>query len=169
MIVGRQETVLDAIGNIGEFIGGIAVVVTLIYLASQIRQNTRSVRVSAFQAAQRDLADLLDRLSGDPELIRIYFDGNSDFESFSQADRRRYATFMAAFMRRYETLIYQTRLGNIDPIQWEGVRENLREAFQGAGARAWWEGARSHFNPDLREFVQREILESGRSSKTPAA
>jgi hypothetical protein len=161
--------VLEALGNIGDFLGGIGVVVTLIYLAGQIRQNTKSIRVSAFQATQRDLADLQDRLSGDAELIRIYFDGNSDFESFSQEDRRRYATFMAAFMRRYETLIYQTRLGNIDPDQWEGVRENLIRAFQGAGARAWWEGAQGYFNPELREFVQREILESGPSSNTPAA
>ena len=31
----------------GEFIGGIAVVVSLIYLASQIRQNSRLLQVAA--------------------------------------------------------------------------------------------------------------------------
>ena len=37
---------LDALGNLGDFIGGIGVLVTLIYLASQIRQNTSSVQQS---------------------------------------------------------------------------------------------------------------------------
>ena len=38
----------DAIGAIGEILGAIGVIVTLGYLAVQIRQNTRSSRVSAF-------------------------------------------------------------------------------------------------------------------------
>ena len=37
---------LEALGNIGDFVGGVAVVVTLLYLAVQIRQNTRQVRQS---------------------------------------------------------------------------------------------------------------------------
>ena len=35
------------LGSIGEFVGSIAVLVTLIYLATQIRQNTQSVRMSS--------------------------------------------------------------------------------------------------------------------------
>ena len=33
---------LEALGNIGDFIGGIGVVITLAYLAVQIRHNTRA-------------------------------------------------------------------------------------------------------------------------------
>ncbi len=34
------------LGNYGEFIGAIAIVVTLIYLAMQLRQNTRAIQSS---------------------------------------------------------------------------------------------------------------------------
>ena len=37
------------LGNYGEFIGAIAIVATLIYLAVQLKQNTASVRASAYQ------------------------------------------------------------------------------------------------------------------------
>jgi hypothetical protein len=37
---------LTQLANLGEFIGGVAVLVTLVYLAAQIRQNTRSVQAS---------------------------------------------------------------------------------------------------------------------------
>jgi hypothetical protein len=149
---------MEALGNIGDFLGGIGVVITLIYLAGQIRQNTRSIRTSAFQAAQRDIADKLDGLSNDPELIRIYFDGNHKFESFSKEDRRRYAIFMMGWLRRYETLLYQTQLGNINSEQWEGQLSELRAAFKYPGARAWWGQASGSFNRDLREFVERDVF-----------
>ena len=148
---------LEALGNIGDLLGGIGVLVTLVYLASQIRQNTRSIRASAFQSAQRDVADKLDALAQDPELIRIYFGGNRHFESFSSEDRRRYGAFMTGLLRRYETLLDQTRVGNIDPSQWEGVRETLRTIFRYSGARAWWAIGRSAFNRDLQSFIDGEI------------
>ena len=40
---------LEALGNLGDLIGGIGVIVTLIYLAIQIRQNTIEVRNAAVQ------------------------------------------------------------------------------------------------------------------------
>ena len=38
---------LEALGNLGDFVGGVAVIVTLLYLASQIRQNTTPRHVPA--------------------------------------------------------------------------------------------------------------------------
>ena len=40
---------LDELGNIGDFVGGLAVVVTLGYLALQIRRNTATTRVQTVQ------------------------------------------------------------------------------------------------------------------------
>ena len=49
---------LEDLGNIGEFVAAVAVVVSLIYLAVQIRQNTRQVDVNttALQRAAFDQA-----------------------------------------------------------------------------------------------------------------
>ncbi len=38
------------LGNYGEFVGAIGIVITLIYLAIQVRQNTRMMRASIRQA-----------------------------------------------------------------------------------------------------------------------
>ena len=40
---GRSDSLQD-LGNIGDYLGGMGVVITLIYLARQIRQNTDTVR-----------------------------------------------------------------------------------------------------------------------------
>ena len=49
---------LEDLGNIGEFVAAIAVVISLIYLAVQIRQNTRSVRASSYHAVVTNLSNL---------------------------------------------------------------------------------------------------------------
>ena len=56
---------LEDLGNIGEFVAAIAVVVSLLYLAIQIRQNTKTVRTSTYQA-------ILDSSRSDTELILAY-------------------------------------------------------------------------------------------------
>jgi hypothetical protein len=50
---GRFET----LGNLGDFIGGIAVVVTLVYLAIQVRQNTIALRTASRQEIVRAFRD----------------------------------------------------------------------------------------------------------------
>ena len=40
---------LEDLGNIGDFIGGIGVIVMLAYLAVQIRHNTRAARAATLQ------------------------------------------------------------------------------------------------------------------------
>ena len=73
----------EAIGALSEFVGAIAVVITLVYLAIQIRQNTRAIRLDtghditeeyrdifALMAENRELAELVHRAAIDPESIR---------------------------------------------------------------------------------------------------
>ena len=57
----------EAIGAIGETIGAIAVVLTLVYLSIQIRQNTRSVRAATYQSVAEALADCSYKLVGHME------------------------------------------------------------------------------------------------------
>jgi len=161
---------LEDLGNIGEFLGALGVIASLVYLAVQIRQNTRSIRASAFQDAQRDVAGMVDGLAHDPELTRIFYDGNRDFESFSSEDRRRYAVFMSSMIRRYENLLHQTRIGNIDPTLLEGLFSELRRVFSLPGVRAWWAGSQDVFNRELRDFIEKEIIgpDASMSAAQPA-
>ena len=158
---------LQDLGSLGEFVAAIATLATLIYLALQIRQNTRSVQVSAYHAAQRDVADILDSVSSDPELTRIFFDGNQDYDSLSKEDRRRYALCITSLLRKLENILHQTRLGTLDRAQWEGLFSEFRRIFAQPGTRAWWVRGRSAFNRELQNFVEQEVIVS--SPDDPAA
>ena len=69
---------LDTLGNIGDFVGGIAVVATLIYLAVQIRQNTNSLRTASWQAIVSGARDC-NLLRTDPDTCLAWYKGMTSY------------------------------------------------------------------------------------------
>ena len=59
---------LTQLANLGEFIGGLAVLVTLIYLALQVNQNTKTVRASTVQSLQESASSFLTSIALDEEV-----------------------------------------------------------------------------------------------------
>jgi hypothetical protein len=121
-----------------------------------IMQNTQSLRASAFQEALRDQADAMNPLNVDAELNRIWFEGARNFESLSREDQRRFAIYVTSTLRRLENLLYQSHLGTLELELLEGVRKHYEYVFVQPGFIAWWKQARDLFNPQLREFVERD-------------
>jgi hypothetical protein len=62
----------------GEFLGGIAVVVSLIYLASQIRQNSKLLRASTTASNSQLTLAQNDHIIQDADVARFYFEGMAD-------------------------------------------------------------------------------------------
>ena len=77
------------LGNFGEFVGAIAVVATLAYLAVQIRQNTKSAKALTYTATSTGWQDLLLKLS------------EADLDIFIQLSVNHHELSHAQFMRAY--------------------------------------------------------------------
>ena len=77
----------EAISAIGQIVGAIAVVISLIYLATEVRSNARATR----QAAMRSTLDSLNRFAqqiiGHADLAELRNRGFHDFESLEGTDR----------------------------------------------------------------------------------
>ena len=148
----------EAIGAIGEVVGAVAVFITLVYLSLQIRQNTRSVKAAAVQAATISASSTYAALAYDAEMSRIYWEGLSDFKALPRDERRRFATYMASTLKPIENLLVQTRLGTLDYNDWEGERSELVRHFSQPGMRIWWQKGEAAFSRELVEFIKSDIL-----------
>ena len=62
---------LDDLGNIGDLVGGIGVVATVIYLAVQIRHGTASTRSASYQAVVSAISDWSRAIGSDENTARI--------------------------------------------------------------------------------------------------
>ena len=69
---------LDTLAKLGEFVGGFFVVVSLVYLAHQVRQNTRSLQTENYARVLDRMSAVQSLLSVNPELNRIVVVGSGD-------------------------------------------------------------------------------------------
>lgn len=149
---------LEDLGNLGDFISGIAVVVTLIYLAFQVRQNTMSVEAAAVQSASQSFADIVESFARDPELMKLYLVGTRDYEGLPGEDRQRFAAIMGSMLHRFEGLVVLSDRGILPPRSWDGAVNRLRGAFALPGTLAWWQRGRYVFNQRLQAWVEEEVI-----------
>lgn len=146
--------ILNALGNLGEFIGALGVVISLIYLAQQLSANSKAVRASSFNSMVQNSLRLLEQMYLDREF--------ADFVSRAQqlplndldpADRIRWDAFMMAVFRHYGNLVYQHRVGALDEQMWEAYREDLKRAVSVASWRTWFDLNRDVLSTALQTEV----------------
>ncbi len=146
---------LESLGNIGEFIGGLAVIASLIYLAVQIRQNTKSVRLRVEQAIKRDSFDLRRSSIENPEVVDLFIKALSDSDSLSPGERIRVNLICASTIEHLQHLFF---LRNQGLVHWESQEEGLRGYLALAPYRQWWVSGREILQPKFVEYVERHIL-----------
>jgi hypothetical protein len=144
---------LDALGNIGDFIGGIGVIITLLYLAVQIRQNTTSSRTESYQAVVAAISDWTRAVGTNAESSRIADKGSRDLASLSPSERVQFNLIMASLVRNLENIHYQYIHGAIDESTWSGWAKRAHSALEPRGARDWWHTQEAAYSPDFRRFI----------------
>ena len=81
----------EAIGAIGEVLGAMAVLLTLIYLIAQVKQNTASVATATYESMMSGITDINLVVSGNSELTSILAHGGADPDSLDYEEALRYA------------------------------------------------------------------------------
>jgi hypothetical protein len=117
----------------GEFIGGVAVVVSLIYLASQIRQNSKLLRASTASATIAAFNDASGLMAQDSEFARIFWDGMLDRSSLAEADRRRFDPLAAMLFNQWNQEHQFFGDGIIGPAVWEHRTRAIRRLLRQPG------------------------------------
>ena len=160
---------LEDLGNLGEFVAAVAVVVSLIYLAVQIRQNTQqikqsisSVKASAYQTSLSSAAGFIVNVAQDPDLADIYRRGLQG-DSLNETEWIRFRFVISNLFGHYEHLYYQHRAGLAEPELWESRAANMEWYFAQPGWRSYWDEAGRLFGKAFRDYV------AGQLAGSPAA
>ena len=102
------------LGALGEFLGSIGVIATLIYLAIQIRQNTSSARSQSRQTLIDGWSIGQAELANDPELLRIYADAIMRWSDLPDVEKTRFDVGMARFLGNLQNGILLRDAGMLD-------------------------------------------------------
>jgi hypothetical protein len=119
----------EALGAIGEIVGAIAVVLTLGYLAVQIRQNTRSLRAESVRQLLAQSSQNFMSAATSAELVDAQVKSKSR-EELEERDRHRLTLLAMAVLSNYENEFYQYRSGSLPEDMHDAYRRRLSDAFE---------------------------------------
>jgi hypothetical protein len=131
---------IQDLGSLGELIAAGATVVTLVYLATQIRQNTRATRASSVQNAASGLVNAVGLMSQSPQNADVMHRGLGSQDDLSEAEQTHFAFMLSVAFSHFDGMYWAHREGTLPPEIWEREQSLLRFYLSTPGGRWAWRG-----------------------------
>ena len=158
---------ISELGSLGEFLSSIAVLVTLIYVALQIRQNTHATRATSHHAITDALNQLNFTIASSDSMTQIWIDGMEDRSSMSAIMLEQFDALLRAYMHICDTMYYQAQVGAGDNGLWEAEERYLNAILTSNGGKDWLKENSVSISQGFREALG-VILERNQSSELVA-
>lgn len=147
----------EAISTIAEIVGAMAVVISLIYLAAQIRQNSRQVeeqvralRLQAYDSAGADFSALRLQISASPQVASVWRRAKNSYSALGPDERAQANELLHEYMWAYQNVFSRMQGGATDEALRKLVDINIGYWMGNPGFREWWQTERK--TPFTDEF-----------------
>ena len=142
----------DAVSAVGELVGAAAVVISLVYLATQVRQSTAVARSSMRHSVTQSVM-VGGKMLAESDVIAGLILRRLNGETLAPDEHLRLMGMCFTTTRNWENIHYQFRSGMLTRVEWMAFRENLRALFQSPIWQEYWEGEHDIYTPAFREEV----------------
>jgi hypothetical protein len=145
---------IQDLGSIGELIAAIATVATLLYLASQIRSNTISMKAEARRAARIDSSAAGRLIAGSDDTAEVFLQGlaNPELLSATQKVRFQFLISEVAF-GILETQEREWRIGTTDRKDLDVTCRHVAPLLTSPGGQWFWKIHRQEYAAEFQEYV----------------
>ena len=145
---------LSELAHIAEITAAIAVIVSLVYVGQQVRENTAAIRSSTMQAVANSSDMALQSQAANEELIRIRNTGDADVSALTELEASRYFSINRAIWIRMQNIYAQRQLGVLDDSFWYTYSRIICGIYAPPGVRDTWPDHSGVLAPDFVEFVE---------------
>ena len=143
----------EALGAIAEILGSVGVILTLIYLAVQIRQSAKESHANSVHLLNLQIATIGDRLSNDAEMADIWVRGSESMASLLPAEKVRYGAALAQIFIASSTQYYLYSRKLVPGEMYDYVIAQLRDTLARPAVREWWGQNQHMYDPAFRAHV----------------
>lgn len=149
---------LQKLNPLLEFVGGIAVLIGLVFVGLELRQNTEAVQAATLQSITEQSQDYLLLLAADREVNEIWRRGVADLQQLDESEASRFNFLYRAQWIRFQNAFLQWRRGTLDDDDWafyEGIICRKEGDAGSPSARgATWPDHRGALTSEFVAFVE---------------
>jgi hypothetical protein len=150
----------DALGAMGELFGALAVVLTLGYLAVQVKQNSQGMRVAAKLDIERNYNEYTDLILQDSELLELQMKGMAGQE-LEVIEEVKFSLLMQRATRHFSSMYYQYQTQGLSEDEWYESWRLIRWFTFAPGYRSWWKQNEKNYRADFRNYLSKFLESEG--------
>ena len=138
------------ISALAELVGAVGVVASLVYVARQVRHNTRALKIANASAAQNNFQQLARFLYEDRDGCALILRAMQGGEDLTPAERLSAYAYFFDFLKTAELAYFHFLNGDLDESFWEASLRFYRAYFSTPGFRGYWAERRVAFMPEFQ-------------------
>ncbi|MEH6587077.1 MAG: hypothetical protein V7720_10970 [Halioglobus sp.] len=148
----------DAIGAIGDFLGSIGVLISLIYLAGQMRQGAAETRDASVQSVMQ-LAIQFRAESYRGELVDIRLKA-AKAEPLSLEETLKFEGYLSALFELNELAFVQYQKNKLDPEYFEAWERRTAAAMRVPAIKQFWHKTRTGYRASFVTYIDSLLQEA---------
>ena len=157
----------EAIGAIGEIVGSLAVVVTLVFLIVQVGQskdatehNTRAVESASLREVLDGYRDRINTpMFQSSEYTELYVNGMNSYESLSTTEKRRFYFLIAEQCLQFQNVMQMRHNGLLQEVDFEAWRSYTASLLTTPGGKAVWPLISATITKTVRDNLEEYLRE----------
>jgi hypothetical protein len=150
---------LSDFASLGSFVSGFAVLISLIYLALQVRLTKRNQQISIRHSRASRIVELHLALA-DPVVADAWLHGSGNPEELTQTELSQFTNLCRALFFHFEDSFYQRQEGLLNDNAFETVVAGARLSARSPGFRAAWRLTRPNFGGRFLAFMDEVVAQS---------
>ena len=148
---------LEQLANIGEILGAIGVIASLIYVGYQVKETRKAVRAATAQA-RTDLGVQLISSRYTSDIADLLVKSTDDPNALTKSDRFKLKSFFSAHVRHCQNLFYQQQHGLLDEYFSYGIaRVTAYWVRNYPWAAQEWASVQKTAPPAFAKFINEEL------------
>ncbi len=127
---------IQDLGAIGELIGGVAVVASVIYLTIQIRHGVAGYQSQVSVEITNYFSNLQLQIASSDDLLNAWLKAERQ-EALTEIEQRRIINIVSSFFIGFENMFIQAQKGTMDKESYEARRKVVAAMMHFTGVKAW--------------------------------
>ena len=150
---------IDELGSVGEIVGAIATILTLIYLSLQIRQSNIQTKSEAHRVATQAWVDQQRSVFETPEKVAFMRKAMTDYDSLSQDEKGVFFGILLGYIAPFANIYDKFQAGLMEPAAYQSIEEAFTSVFTTPGARACINSFEEHtmLPPYIMKYVNGDL------------
>lgn len=144
---------LDQVATLADIVAGLGLVISLIFVGWQIRQNSHFTRMEVFADLSKRIDDIRNQVMEDPGLASILLRAENDPSALSAEERLKFNTHMAGLYNTLDVVANMAHSGLRTEFGYQKTAQYMASLMKSPTRKAWYERHAHQYSPALRDVM----------------